>query len=367
MAAEIREELLSAYLDGELSAEDRARVEKFLASSAEWRQLLDELRSVRSSMQSLARHKLPEDLCPAVLRRAERAGIGGPQQPAAAGKITPGTVVRSWWSRGGRRRMLWPVAAIAAALLIAFLDTDRKPAEKQVAQTRAPKGETFIGARQLAEEQGENKSQNLSRHPGDEIESETMRENSAFAKSAENQNVPLLEPKMAPAAPSSAAAPSSRAAENAGRSAGLLRKETATSPDDTLTIVCDVTSAFVRDRGFEKLLDEQQIAYRQSDQLHFPEADLNDRYGKAGKEPVLRPYLVEATPAQVDRIMALLRNDALGVSKVVKHHEYAKSRARDERLAQAANKPTQLDANVPARVKFVLRIVEPPPSSDKEP
>ena len=39
MTAEPREELLSAYLDDELSASERAQVEQWLAESAEYRQL----------------------------------------------------------------------------------------------------------------------------------------------------------------------------------------------------------------------------------------------------------------------------------------------------------------------------------------
>ena len=38
-------ELLSAYLDGELTADEQVRVEQILAASAEARQLLEELRA----------------------------------------------------------------------------------------------------------------------------------------------------------------------------------------------------------------------------------------------------------------------------------------------------------------------------------
>src|SRR5205085_4199052 len=94
-------------------------------------------------------------------RRAERTVLSGRDRPETAGAITPGTPARrssqlarrssqlagQWWSRGnGLRRVAWPALAIAAALCIALFDTQPKPAEKQAAQTHAPRGETSIGA-----------------------------------------------------------------------------------------------------------------------------------------------------------------------------------------------------------------------------
>ncbi|MCH8924438.1 MAG: zf-HC2 domain-containing protein, partial [Planctomycetes bacterium] len=52
MSTESREELISAYLDGELSDDERAQVEKWLAESAPLRQFHDELRALRLGMQS---------------------------------------------------------------------------------------------------------------------------------------------------------------------------------------------------------------------------------------------------------------------------------------------------------------------------
>ena len=50
MNSQSREELLSAYLDDELSADERATVETWLAEDAAYRQLLDDLRALRSGM-----------------------------------------------------------------------------------------------------------------------------------------------------------------------------------------------------------------------------------------------------------------------------------------------------------------------------
>ena len=52
-ALEFDDELLSAYLDGELSAEERARVEAHLAADPQARKLFDELRGVSLAMREL--------------------------------------------------------------------------------------------------------------------------------------------------------------------------------------------------------------------------------------------------------------------------------------------------------------------------
>ncbi|MBI1900134.1 MAG: zf-HC2 domain-containing protein [Planctomycetia bacterium] len=66
------EELLSAYLDGELPAAERAAVETRLAEDADWRAALAELREIRAELDSLPQHTLGADFAAQVLRRIER-------------------------------------------------------------------------------------------------------------------------------------------------------------------------------------------------------------------------------------------------------------------------------------------------------
>lgn len=79
------EELFSAYLDGQLTSQERAEVERLLASSAEARQLLEELRLVRESLQRLPVYKVPEDLAARILQEARRrkAAALQPAPPAS--------------------------------------------------------------------------------------------------------------------------------------------------------------------------------------------------------------------------------------------------------------------------------------------
>ena len=77
-------ELLSAYLDGELTAAEQVEVERLLAASPAARQLLEELRALSSTLQTLPQHKLGEDISQRVLRMAERRML---TEPAAPGKL----------------------------------------------------------------------------------------------------------------------------------------------------------------------------------------------------------------------------------------------------------------------------------------
>ncbi len=128
-----REELLGAYLDGELAPEERARVGGWLAESPELRQLHDDLLALRAGMQALPRHKLERDLSSSVIRRAAPAVTRLVVGDSAISKVVPSST--SLWTRGSNvRRLLWPALAVAAALVILIYDANQRPDEQQVAQ-----------------------------------------------------------------------------------------------------------------------------------------------------------------------------------------------------------------------------------------
>lgn len=88
------EELLTGYLDGELSAEESELVEQMLRTSAEARQLLEELRALRDSIRALPRYALgagpPSDtFAQRVLQRAERAMLLPEDAAASAAEEDP--------------------------------------------------------------------------------------------------------------------------------------------------------------------------------------------------------------------------------------------------------------------------------------
>jgi anti-sigma factor RsiW len=127
---EFDDELLSAYLDDELSADERARVEERLAADPAARQTLEQLRAVSRAVQGLPQESLGEDLRGAVLQRAERAmlapsparlhepSIDGDVQPLP--RLTIGRSTRGW---------VWAGLAVAAALLIMVVQREEEHGE----------------------------------------------------------------------------------------------------------------------------------------------------------------------------------------------------------------------------------------------
>ncbi len=77
MTSPFPDELISAYLDGELTAEERARVEEQLDKDPTLRQMYNDLRTLGSTLQALPLADPSEDLAQRVLRQAERRMLTG--------------------------------------------------------------------------------------------------------------------------------------------------------------------------------------------------------------------------------------------------------------------------------------------------
>ena len=115
-----------AYLDGELTAAQRAEVEGLLEQSPAARQLLEELRALSGTLQALPRQRLPEDLSSRVLDLAERQMLlEGPAESRAAPQG------RAWWSTVRRhvhlRALVWSGIAVAVAVLFMFKERPSNP------------------------------------------------------------------------------------------------------------------------------------------------------------------------------------------------------------------------------------------------
>lgn len=123
--------LLSAYLDDELNAEERQRVEEELRRSPRARERLEELREVRQLLGDALRHRLPEDFPGRVLTAAERDILLPPVPPRE--KRTLSRTLR--WSAG-----LAGLAA-AAALLIAIAPPRDRDSSLQVASVETDRGD----------------------------------------------------------------------------------------------------------------------------------------------------------------------------------------------------------------------------------
>ena len=127
-------ELLSAYLDGELTAAEQARVEQLLAADPAARRWVDEMRALSNTLQSLPQEKVGEDLGPRVLRMVERRMLtdAPPAEPAPQ----PAEPAQPLWRetlRGmlSRRALVWSGLAVAIAVMMMIFSPGEK---KQVAQ-----------------------------------------------------------------------------------------------------------------------------------------------------------------------------------------------------------------------------------------
>ncbi len=136
------DERISAYLDGELTADEQSQFEERLAESAELRQLVEELRGLRGSLDLLPRHRLEDDFAERVLRRAEREVLvsGQPQSDASpaspsaidhrSASLTPEADHAARPRRRSLRPLIYAAVAIAAAVLIVVFDpTQQKNVE----------------------------------------------------------------------------------------------------------------------------------------------------------------------------------------------------------------------------------------------
>jgi len=250
-------ELFSAYLDGELSAAEQAQVEELLARSPRARQLLDELRALSSTLQSLPPHKLDEDLSERVVGLAERRmlcerpGGRGPAPPPAPSPreaqpaSAPSTSLPPPEHEAGSRlrRMLspralgWSIMAVAVALLIMAFEPERPErdeANRDVA--RAPDA-----AAESAPHGGEGPVMRAPKEAGDEDDDEEARGERAAADEAGDEEMLKRGERdrgvaaKAPAGPpSSGAAGPAPAAEPAPADMAAdvpMERQTAAKPD----------------------------------------------------------------------------------------------------------------------------------------
>ena len=153
---ELDDELLSAYLDGELTDSERAAVEARLATDPAAQQLLHELRSVSQSVQAIPTAGLGRDLSDEILRRARAAAPAATRSREAksASAAEPTSLIDTMpkvRAFSSRRSWIWASLVLAAGLLLMFLQpgdnardlpaiavrsreaTQNKPAEAEVA------------------------------------------------------------------------------------------------------------------------------------------------------------------------------------------------------------------------------------------
>jgi anti-sigma factor RsiW len=132
---EFDDELLSAYVDGELTAAERALVEERLRADERARRLVADLRAASEAVKALPRVALGRDLAASVLAEIERKH---PHVESAAVLAMPQLEEERRAARG--RGLVWAAVAIAAALMLMVLRPADAPHDaQQLAQSSSDK------------------------------------------------------------------------------------------------------------------------------------------------------------------------------------------------------------------------------------
>lgn len=270
-------ERLGAYLDGELTAAERAEVERLLAADPSARQLVEELRTLRTTLQELPPLSIGRSIRNEVLGRVE--------QPKAtlAPRPTDGDATEtrsSWRAMAGRmfqaRALIWSGVAVAVAVLIWVMEPGRR--DDRLAMTEAApeatpsmrayddaeatgmaiKEEPYLARKALPEAMVAESGPAAPR-AAERAESDTSgMADMPSSGETRGRGVGQLAEQPAPAAPEPLALPA--------RAAPVDRVE---KPDDAkpsevaeslLVVRCDVTAEAARERLFERLLESRQIA-----------------------------------------------------------------------------------------------------------
>ena len=138
MSHQIPEELISAYLDGELTSDEQLLVEEALRTEPQAQQLLDELQSLHDHLQSIPRSEPSQDYTQHILHRAERTILTGTSDPSS-GPVTAQspanptvTLPAAQDSPGNWKHIIWASTALAATLLLALLLQPDEPISRQL-------------------------------------------------------------------------------------------------------------------------------------------------------------------------------------------------------------------------------------------
>ncbi|MFO0816777.1 MAG: zf-HC2 domain-containing protein [Pirellulales bacterium] len=132
MKREFSEELVSAYLDGELTADEQSLVEAALRNDAELRAWIEDNRRAREQLQRLPRVTLDQDFASRVLRAAERQ------------MLLPSTMSDTHWAAPDATHVEQPAADLSE------VEQQRMPASDSASNERMTKTSAKTSAREPA-------------------------------------------------------------------------------------------------------------------------------------------------------------------------------------------------------------------------
>jgi len=320
MMLDPHDELLSAYLDGEVTAEEKAAVEQRLAGDAVYRQSYEDLRAQRTAIRTLPRYRAPRELAGLVTervnqeapvpRRAATATAASTAAPPSADQGEPERMASPAVALGDRlrqrltaRALFWPALAIAAALLVMFQSPKKPDAERNLAQAPTksiPAGNLVAGP---------SKNGNRETSPKAIAADNSAAESVADAQRSGDQ--PIDAAINAASRSENQQTASSRQSQPALQSQAM---KTATV-DESLrqsirrgeVVVVECTLPNPSSSAFAELLENHQI------QFDSPQHSSN------ATEQNAPAILVKATPATIMSLIADLTNESSGFAHVTIH------------------------------------------------
>jgi hypothetical protein len=314
MMLDPQQELLSAYLDGEVTAEEKAAVEQRLTSDVALRQLYEDLRTQRGAIRSLPHYRAPAELARLVserlnqqappVRRAtasavatavasssavESSPIDRINEPhAVASDLTIGDRVRQ---RFTARALFWPALAIAAALLVMFQSSQEPGAQRDVAKgpTKSiPSGDLVAGP---PSKSNDNRSSTAIASKNSDAQQATDDNRESARNAAPAQSFADRTESAVTVSPRESNPDLRSQAMTAANSDRSLRQSI--QRGEVVVIECELTDA--SSASFARLLEQQGIRF------DAPKTSAANNNGRA--------ILVEATPESIAGFIAALTDD----------------------------------------------------------
>ncbi|MGQ9563006.1 MAG: anti-sigma factor family protein [Thermogutta sp.] len=184
MMAWFNDERLSAYLDGELSPQERRSFEERLAADPAAKSLLAELRAQREILQNLPRFSVPRDLSQSVVALAEQRRGEGPKPEDDFPKAS---VTEMAWSfrailtRTMRPRNLgWALVAATIGIAIALISPRPGRDGGQVEVAQRVRDEAAVAAKQQTDSSAAELRASPSARPVEEAMARSAAEASAM-------------------------------------------------------------------------------------------------------------------------------------------------------------------------------------------
>jgi anti-sigma factor RsiW len=295
-------ELLSAYLDGELTAAEQSRVERLLAGDTAAKQLLDELLALKAAVQSLPREGVGEDLSPRIFQIAAERKMSGPDSPPSSEpEHSRPRLVRQIADRfqNNPRMIVWPLVIVTVAvLLMVFNPESPGPAgggNRNIVQ--APKDRN---TGKMADIENRANDAKLILPDGD--------------AQVRNDNQPSMRAADSPEGPSTS---SQYAVKDVNSAESKLPPPVVESPSNLFVVDCEVIREVLELEDFRKILATNDITWSDEaagDAILMTPSELAEAAGLAraieseksedqGANSKMEMVFVEATPAQIGAML----------------------------------------------------------------